>query len=408
MRISLVGDIWALPGVRIETEALFDNDTLVLGNLETPVAGSEAVASRKAGPSIRGDREGLCDIAQQIPGLTLSLANNHIMDFGREGLESTIELLKDQRILFCGAGVNEESAGAPLFITHGGRDLCILTMGEVQFGKVQGLNPGYHTISPDIYQKIRDLKKRSGFLILSVHGASEMSPVPSPLWLELLRSFIDCGVDLVHGHHAHVPQGYEKYKHGFIFYGLGNFIADPERWPSSKLTTWSIIPRIEFNNGKMEVHVETAVIERIKSGILVREAEKVERTRHISYLEKCNEVIADRMLLQGVWQELSINLYKKYYAGYLGFEKTGTPVTRGMRQRISILKRAIYTFMSGREKRVSGEVSSDKFLLWYHLFACDSHKYAIETALGVLGGELEDLTGEASEQTLRTLTTFQD
>ena len=58
---------------------------------------------------------------------------------------------------------------------------------------------------------------KSRYVIVSVHAAIEDSPWPSPYIRELYHSFIDAGATVVHGHHLHVPQGYETYDEGVIF-----------------------------------------------------------------------------------------------------------------------------------------------------------------------------------------------
>jgi poly-gamma-glutamate synthesis protein (capsule biosynthesis protein) len=110
-----------------------------------------------------------------------------------------------------------------------GLRIGVLGRCETQFG-IALQRPGAAALDPTLYESIRKLKSEVDVVVLSVHGAAEMVPWPSPQWQDLLRSFVDCGADIVHGHHSHIPQGYEVYQGKIIFYGLGNFLVNPADW----------------------------------------------------------------------------------------------------------------------------------------------------------------------------------
>ncbi len=404
MRISLVGDLWALPNVDIEVKDLLEDSSLVLGNLETPIIEVGAPESSKVGPYVHGDKGSMAIIKDQVPDLCVSLANNHIMDFGESGLLHTLKVLNDLQVPYCGAGNRTDSAISPLTLSVDSVKVAILSLGEIQFGKAQARKSGYNPISPAVYQQIIDLKQRSDMVILSIHGASEMSPVPSPEWQELMRSYIDCGADIIHGHHSHVPQGYEKYRHGYIFYGLGNFIANPGMWQANQNTSWSIVPLINLNKSILDVDIITSVIEYVHGKTIIRRANGTEKAIHDAYLESCNRVIQNKPLLHGVWQEVSLQLFNNHYSEYLNFSGKFTIRDLSIEKRFSVLKRSLRSFITGKEVILPNPVSTHQHLLWYHLFACESHKHAIETALGVLSGELDDLTNEESKEILHSLT----
>ncbi len=64
------------------------------------------------------------------------------------------------------------------------------------------------------------------WLVVSLHFGYEYQHFPSPRDVKLCRELIDCGADIILGHHPHYPQGVETYNNGIIAYSLGNFIWD--------------------------------------------------------------------------------------------------------------------------------------------------------------------------------------
>ena len=315
------------------------------------------------------------------------------MDFGEEGLNDTIDFC--QGMNYIGAGSDLNSAKAPLFIKKNDIKIGILARCETQFGIASSERAGVAFIDSTLYQSIQALKLECDFIIVSIHGSVEMCPWPSPKWQDYLRSLIDVGANVVHGHHSHIPQGYEKYKDGFIFYGLGNFLVEPKSWSHYSNTLWSITPVIQFNKQGCSCLIKTAVIKEENQKIFVTSSKPEEYDQHLCYLKKCNAPLYDRNYLEGLWQESSIRMYNLWYSKWLGFtakdKKVIVKLKKLMRNRLSKLKGKILNLDSSNSKDIN------QLLLWYHLFACESHKEVISTGLGVISGEVDDLrTNEIS------------
>lgn len=363
--MTLIGDV-VTPSDGVVLN--FNFSGRVLGNLETPVCSEKKTRRPKAGPHL---------VSYAIPSIfqggIVSLANNHAMDYGEEGLQDTMLACQSLNIATVGAGQTLEVARRPLIFKIGDVRIGVLARCEAQFGAATLWRPGVAVLDTKIYADIGHLKRDVDIVIISIHGAAEMSPWPSPQWQSLLRSFIDAGATVVHGHHAHVPQGYEEYHNGLIFYGLGNFIVNPKDWGNIPNALWSVMSNIVFSQKGIEEHHVKAVT--IKNGekVEIDEGTEDESIDHKRYLEKACLCLSNERLLLGLWQEVSMKLYCKWYAHWLGF-KTKTIMYR-------FIRRAI-------------DPRYDNLRL-YHLFACDSHRDAIATALGLLSGESDDLrTGE--------------
>lgn len=363
--VTLIGDI-VIPSDGVVSNCNFSGR--VLGNLEAPVCSGKRSGRPKAGPCLIS-----CAIPSFFQGGIVSLANNHAMDYGDEGLRDTMLACQSLNIATVGAGQTLEVAKRPLIFKVGDVRVGVLARCEAQFGAATLWRLGVAVLDTKIYAEIGHLKNEVDIVIISIHGAAEMSPWPSPQWQSLLRSFIDAGAAVVHGHHAHIPQGYEEYNNGLIFYGLGNFIVNPKRWESIPNTLWSVMSNIVFSQkGVEEYHVKTVTI---KSGekVEINESTQEQCVVHGQYLKKVCACLSDEKMLLGLWQEVSVRLYDKWYAQWLGFNA----------------KTIIHKFL---QRALDPRYDN---LRLYHLFACDSHRDAIATALGLLSGESDDLrTGE--------------
>ncbi len=385
----LVGD-WA-PGT-LKVNMTVPQPT-VLANCEGPIlpVDHSVRSAPKAGPSIFSTH---CPV--QDGSFVFSLANNHIMDYGSSGLDATLESLNQRRFRACGAGKGITEARRPLILEENGVRLGILACCEAQFGVARWAQAGTAEFGPWIYHAIDRLRQVVDVVIVSSHAAIEDSPWPSPYIQELYHSFIDAGATVVHGHHAHVPQGYETYRHGVVFYGMGNFAVNPDKWRNKPNGMWSLGAEIDFSSAPVRWRLLTFEIRREagSNSIRIEESTKAEEASHWIHLDTCNRPLTDPGLLAGLWQEVALRAYYQYGAPYLRFSgPRGNGLYIQARKGISTLKNALLNRM-----RPSLGPSQHDFMLWYHLFACESHRQMLVTALGVLGGEIEDVRTEESRR----------
>jgi poly-gamma-glutamate capsule biosynthesis protein CapA/YwtB (metallophosphatase superfamily) len=157
----------------------------------------------------------------------VSLANNHIMDFGVESLKETFQILQENSIHYTGAGLNLKEARKPAILEVNGHRIAIasysLTFPE-EFWATDtsaGTCFPYHTF---FYNDLKQFKASSDLLIISFHWGAELLQSPKEYQVELAHNAIEAGADIIIGHHPHVIQGIEIYKGKIIAYSLGNFI----------------------------------------------------------------------------------------------------------------------------------------------------------------------------------------
>jgi poly-gamma-glutamate synthesis protein (capsule biosynthesis protein) len=157
----------------------------------------------------------------------VSLANNHILDYGWKGLSDTISKLDELGIFNVGAGKDLFSARQPVIINKKGISLGILAY-AMKGVQTSGLDqPGAAVIDIDsINADILNLKSRVNHVIISLHSGLEFIDYPHPDFRILCHEIAKMGASLIIGHHPHVINGYEKIKSCLIAYSLGNFIFD--------------------------------------------------------------------------------------------------------------------------------------------------------------------------------------
>ena len=198
-----------------------------------------------------------------VKGLTyagfdiVSLANNHIMDYGATGLFDTIKALSESNIKFAGAGKNITDARKPVIIQVKNVKVGFLAYSDVYIASKK--RPGVVPIKY-IEKDVGKLKDDVDIVIISIHGGMDIVDYPLPNEIQMMHSIIDSGADLILRHHPHVVQGVEHYKKGAIVYSLGNFVFDytiDPLWNDLTKARESMIFRCKFSK---EGIVETDII----------------------------------------------------------------------------------------------------------------------------------------------------
>lgn len=261
VKFCAVGDVLLDRGIRktIEEEGLtylfekvkpiISAHDLAFCNLESPLTSSNIGYPLLKQYSFRGEPE-------YVQGLlyagfnVVSVANNHTIDWDRDGFMETIRILKEHNISPVGGGKNQQEAMQPTLIKKNG--LTFAFFGAVSF-LLEGLPylenkpaPAYAGIE-ELTTQIQRINNLVDFVIVSFHWGGENQSIPNSRQVEYAHRAIDAGADLVLGHHPHVLQSIEHYKDRFIIYSLGNFVFDNSR-PHQKQT---MIFSCEFNKGQM-------------------------------------------------------------------------------------------------------------------------------------------------------------
>ncbi|MCI8517736.1 MAG: CapA family protein [Hungatella sp.] len=172
----------------------------------------------------------------------VSLANNHVYDYGETALLDTMETLRQQGIPYVGAGKNLEEAKEIVYFQVEDQRIAYVSATQVERSYVftkeaTDTSPGVlRTYDPTAFvEVIREAEENSDFVVVYVHWGTEGVNQFEADQQKLGHAYIDAGADLVIGDHPHCLQGVEYYKGVPIFYSLGNF------WFNSKTRDTGIV-----------------------------------------------------------------------------------------------------------------------------------------------------------------------
>jgi poly-gamma-glutamate capsule biosynthesis protein CapA/YwtB (metallophosphatase superfamily) len=167
----------------------------------------------------------------------VTLANNHVLDYGPEALTECLELLDRAGIKRAGAGATLEEALAPaLFVLPQGRVAVVgLTDNEPEW-EATDRKPGVSYVAygdrglvepyrSRMAQVLAFARRQAELVMVSAHVGPNWG-APSRAMQALAHELIDMGADLYWGHSNHTPQGIELYKGKAILYSTGDFVDD--------------------------------------------------------------------------------------------------------------------------------------------------------------------------------------
>jgi len=159
----------------------------------------------------------------------VTLANNHILDYGEEGLLDSCAVLEKEGIPYVGAGENLERAKKLETITVGNRTIGFLGTSRVYMDGSWAAGPNHPGVfstydSRQAVAAIKEARELCDYLVVYVHWGVERETTPKEYQRTMGREYIDAGADLVIGSHPHVLQPVEYYNDKPIVYSLGNFV----------------------------------------------------------------------------------------------------------------------------------------------------------------------------------------
>lgn len=217
-------------------------------NFESPIVEDSFQPIPKCGPNLRCTPEAAEAI--KFAGFTgVTMANNHILDYGPEGLHKSVECCKSQGLDVVGVGDNLVEAQKVLYLDNDGRRLAVINCCEHEFSIATETSAGANPLNPiRQYYEIQEAKKNADFVLVIVHGGHEYYQLPSIRMQETYRFFVDAGADAVVNHHQHCFSGYELYHGKPIFYGLGNFCFDIQPTRTNTLWNFGYLLELQFDD----------------------------------------------------------------------------------------------------------------------------------------------------------------
>ena len=343
------------------------NSDIAICNFEAPIETKDMKAIKKAGPHVFQSKKSI-EYLKDVGFDIVTLANNHIYDYGQKSLENTIDKLKKNHIDFVGAGVDFEEAYQTKIIEKNGIKIGLLACAENEFGCLyEEQNRGgyawlFHHLIED---NIRKLKKEVDSIVLIAHAGVENIDFPIKEWRDRYKRLCDVGVDVIVGHHPHVPQGYEKYNSSIIFYSLGNFYFDTVGFQDKNDDSYSVV--LEFEKYGLK-DFEIIYHKKIDGQTCMVSKEDV--SFDIEYLN---------LLLKKGYRKLnnqvSLELFSKYYYSYYENALGVFPKNVTILQTIKFI--IIKLFFRNKNQ-------DNKNLMLLHNIRIDSHRFIVQRALSLI------------------------
>lgn len=239
-----------------------------IGNLETPLSNKSALIAHPGKAFVfRAPQEFARSL--RFGGVNIvSLANNHIMDYGLPALSDTTHSLRAHGVLYTGAGRDIAEACRPLICEANGLKVAFLAFTYAFPARRNA--PGCCPCELRFMQKqIKAAKEAGHVVIVSIHHGIEYVDYPDRYVRGLFRGAADAGASVVVGHHPHVVQGLEIYKNALIAYSLGNFISDysdeevrRESYQRTALAYFTTHPPAVSDVRTIETFILTCVLDR--------------------------------------------------------------------------------------------------------------------------------------------------
>ena len=268
--IAVTGDVMFarnMAGVLSSGSSPFEGVSNVTSKVDLLIINFENAAT-DSNNAVKGDVPLKCDpdfvpLAKANNNTIATLANNHVCDYGIDGMKDTINAVSANGMTPVGAGLNESDAHRAVTKNVNGRNITVLNyMDSNNFKEysyevlpyANGSSPGYSSYdAADAKEQIASARGNgSDLVIASLHFGNEYSRSPNDDQIKIAHELIDNGADIVIGAHPHVTQGIEMYKGKPICYSLGDFIFDLAN--PDTLTAYMVKIDLVNNTGKLTVY----------------------------------------------------------------------------------------------------------------------------------------------------------
>lgn len=266
-------------------------------NFESPATHSSTFIT-KDGPTLKQTPKSLLAL-KRVGFNVVTLANNHLKDYGERGVLDTLQACRENGIQTVGAGENLTKARLPLILQKNHLTVGILNVCEHESSIASDIMAGAAPLDlTNLFYDIRELRKQVDKVIVIIHGGCENYQLPTPRMKRDYHLIVDFGADVIVNHHQHCYSGYEIYEGKPIFYGLGNFFFDNLKKRNDK---WNegLLLHLEVTKDKIDYELIPFRQCDVNPTIEMRNYEEV-RTE----VERLNAIIADDALLNECFDKL--------------------------------------------------------------------------------------------------------
>ena len=288
-----------------DVKTVFARNDRVFVNLECAITESEN-RIKKFGPNLKAPLN--TAITLKNAGVTdCFLSNNHIFDFGKEGLNDTIKALDAAGLKWNGIGENYEASRKNHIVTDDSTTVAFIDVCEHEYTYATEDRVGARPFDEfETMHDIRQAKKISDRVVVIYHGGKEFSSYPSPRLVKACREMVRCGADVVLCQHSHCVGCYEEFEGGHILYGQGNFhfidLIDTDMWKNG------LVVELDIDKHKNEITF-VPVMQNSEGGIKLAKGE--DNKKILVEFAKRNAQLVDGTWIDG-WREFTKSVESKY------------------------------------------------------------------------------------------------
>lgn len=273
-----------------------------VANLEAPLYEVPSPACKEG--RVIGAPASCIEGLRGVPFSALGIANNHVMDHGEAGLNTTLRVCKETGVPTFGAGKNLEEAAKPWVTRIKGRSIAFIGLAEDEFCLATKESPGAFPFDAMHFARyhLEQTVERYDHTIAFVHAGREMYPYPSPEQREMTRFLIDFGVSAVIHQHSHTPGCYEFYKGRPAIYGQGNFVFDSKRKRKNGIL-WHRGLLVELTIAQTGISIDLVPLEQFSSREGLEPLVGEEKDAFLSDIEERSAALETQGFVERRWTE---------------------------------------------------------------------------------------------------------
>ena len=222
----------------------------------------------------------------------VTMANNHVLDYGQAGLADTLAAAKAARFPYVGIGTDAAAAWAPYVTTVKGTRIAVIGVSQVaelaSSWVATDSRPGEaNAIDLDrTLEAVRAARRLTPTVIVFMHWGTEGVACPNPSQLSLARQLAAAGASIIIGAHAHMLQGSGWLGHTFVAYGMGNFLW----WENSYSTATGVLELTLHPHAPLTAQFIPAVVSSTGQPIVEHGATARQAVAHYDSLRACAEL----------------------------------------------------------------------------------------------------------------------
>lgn len=298
-------------------------------NLEYPFQ-SQGEPIEKSGPHLVG-HPAWASYLSQVGFSAVSLANNHIRDFGALGIKETISHCVANKLDVVGAGTSQNDIVKPLSVSLSGHRVALVGICENEFSTSRAGEAGANGLDViRAHDQIQKARASHDSVVVIFHGGTEHRVLPSPRVAKLARFFIDVGAHAVVCHHTHVPSGFLIHHGAPIIFGTGNLLA---RGSKQRSPYWyrGLLVALDFGpaaKGFQPLAVRLFPYSQCDHSLGVAPLNETEATDLLTDLDGLASTIADERRMESAWSDYCRSKTNEYLACLLSLGRVESRLLR--------------------------------------------------------------------------------